>query len=113
MGEIAPQHKGLAAGRWQELSFSDQMANIGSEVSRALNWQSKNNAELSRKAVVRGIELLDMSLAGAQSLSRLRELARLREALVDYFFGANEFASTEAQWRNYFDHFAYAVRKDR
>ncbi|OGX34635.1 MAG: hypothetical protein A3C36_07750 [Omnitrophica WOR_2 bacterium RIFCSPHIGHO2_02_FULL_52_10] len=110
---MAPQHKELAAGRWQELSFSAQMANIGSEVSRALNWQGKNNAELSRKAVVRGIELLDLSLAGARSLSRLRELARLREALVDYFFGANEFASTEALWRNYFDHFAYAVRKDR
>lgn len=113
MGKIAPQHKELAAGRWKEIPFAAQMANIGSEISRALNWQAKNDAELSRKAVLRGIELLDLSLEGAQSFSRLRELARVREALVDYFFGSNEFASTEVQWRKYFDYFAYAVRKDR
>jgi hypothetical protein len=89
------------------------MANIGSEISRALNWQSKNNAELSRKAVLRGIELLDLSLDGAQSLSKGRELTRLREALVDYFFGSNEFGSSEGLWRKYFDHFAYIVRKIR
>ena len=109
---MTPQHKELASGRWHKLSLAAQMANIGSVVSRALNWRSKNNAELSRKAVIRGIELLDLSLAGARSFSRARELARVREALVDYFFGANEFSSTEALWRSYFDHFARAVRKD-
>jgi hypothetical protein len=30
------QHKELAAGRWKELSFIEQMANIGSEIERAL-----------------------------------------------------------------------------
>ena len=29
------QHAGLAAGRWKELPFVEQMANIGSEVERA------------------------------------------------------------------------------
>ena len=29
------QHKGLAAGRWSQLSFIEKMANIGSEVERA------------------------------------------------------------------------------
>ena len=30
------QHKDLAAGRWGQMSLSEQMANIGSEVERAL-----------------------------------------------------------------------------
>lgn len=34
-------HTQLAAGRWQELSFAQQMANIGSEVERSLNWRHK------------------------------------------------------------------------
>ena len=37
------QHKGLATGRWAQMSLSEQMANIGSEISRALNWKRKNN----------------------------------------------------------------------
>ncbi len=35
------QHKDLAAGRWSQLSLIEQMANIGSEVERALNWRIK------------------------------------------------------------------------
>ncbi len=30
-------HKELASGRWAQLSFVEQMGNIGSEVERALN----------------------------------------------------------------------------
>ncbi len=105
------QHKGLAAGRWKELSFSEQMANIGSEVSRALNRQNKGTAEHCQRAVVRSLELLDLSLACAKSFPRLKELARLREAVVDYFYGTNQFSSSEILWRKYFDHFNYAARK--
>ena len=105
------QHKELASGRWKELSLSEQMANIGSEVSRALNWQRKSNTEYCQKAALRALELLDLSLESAESYPRLKELARLREALVDYFYGSNEFSSSEALWRKYFDHFNYAARK--
>jgi len=34
------QHKELAAGRWNKLSFVEQMANVGSEVERTINWRS-------------------------------------------------------------------------
>ena len=37
------QHKELANGRWSELSLSKQLSNIGSEVSRTIKWQEKNN----------------------------------------------------------------------
>ena len=109
--EMNHQHKELAAGRWRELSLSEQMANIGSEVSRALNWRKKGNAEYSQKAASRALELLDLSLDSAESYPRLKEFARLREAVVDYFYGANEFSSSDALWRKYFDHFNYAARK--
>ncbi len=47
------QHRGLAGGRWQTLSFVEQMSHIGSEVERALNWREKGNPEYSRKALER------------------------------------------------------------
>jgi len=105
------QHKELASGRWKELSLAEQMANIGSEVSRALAWRKKGNSEYCKKAVSRALELLDLSLDCPGSFSRLKELARLREALVDYFYGVNQFSSSEVLWRKYFDHFNYAARK--
>lgn len=104
------QHKALAAGRWRELSLSEQMANIGSEVGRALKWRNKGNEEYSRRAASRALELLELSLACAEPFPRLKELARLREAVADYFFGDNEFSSSEILWRSYFDHFNYAAR---
>ena len=107
------QHKDLPAGRWKELPLFEQMANIGSEVERALNWRAKNNAEYSRRAFERALELVDLSLDSSTKHSYLKEMARLREALVDYFYGTNEFKSTETSWRKYFAAFTYAARKDR
>ena len=105
------QHKDLAAGRWSQLAFLEQLANVGSEVERALNWRAKHHPAFSQRAFERALELIDLTLAGAESLSRLRELARLREAIVDYFAGDNHYASSEASWRRYFLPFAYAVRR--
>ncbi|MBN2453237.1 MAG: hypothetical protein JXB40_03110 [Candidatus Omnitrophica bacterium] len=104
------QHKNLAAGRWEQLSFPEQMANIGGEVERALNWRMKNNAEYSLRAFERALELLDLTLGSITTFARLREVARTREAIADYFAGTNQFKSTDASWRKYFLPFAYAVR---
>jgi len=106
------QHTSLAQGRWNELPFLDQMANIGSEIERTLNWQAKNNAAYSQKAFERALELLDLTLAGITTLPRLKELTRVREAMVDYFFGSNQFMSTEVLWRKYFASFTYAARRN-
>jgi len=39
------QHKSLANGRWSKLSLIEQMANIGSDVLRAINWKNRKNRE--------------------------------------------------------------------
>ena len=106
------QHKNLAMGEWKKMSHCQQLANIGSEVSRALNWQKKGRSDFSEKAASRALELLDLSLDSVRGFSCIKEFSRLREAIVDYFFGSNEFSSSEVLWRKYFDHFNYAVRKD-
>jgi len=106
------EHKQLAQGRWGRLSFLEQMANIGAEVGRALNWQAKNNSIYCRKASNRALELIDLALEQAATFPRRKELARLREAVVDYFFGENQFHSTAASWRSYFSPFTFAARRN-
>jgi len=107
------EHKNLAAGRWKQLSFMEQMANIGSEVERALKWRSKNNAVYAQKAFERALELIELTIEGIRDYSYIKEITRLREALIDFFLGENQFNSTESSWHNYFLQFAYAVNKNR
>lgn len=106
------QHKDLSAGRWGRLSFFEQMAHIGSEVERALNWKAKNNADYSRKACERALELIGLTLENTRTATHLKEITRMREAIVDYFYGSNQFMSTERSWRNYFSPFTYAARRN-
>ena len=107
---MSVQHKELASGRWETLSFAEQMAHIGGEVERALNWRAKQNQDYSQKAFERALELLDLSLDTVKGFPRLKELARTRETLVDYFFGENQYGSHDKGLRSYFLHFAAAVR---
>jgi len=99
-------HPGLADSGWAQLSFAEQMGNIGSEISRAIRWRNKGNQSLSEGAFFRALELLDLSIVAAAQSSRLRELCRTREALADHFFFDNEYQTTDTQWMRYFDQFA-------
>ncbi len=104
------QHKNLAGGRWKELAFFEQMANIGSEVERAIKWRNKGNVEYSQMAFYRALELLDLTIADEKNIRRLREIVRLREILADYFAFNNEYKSTDKSWQNYFYSFNFAAR---
>ncbi len=110
---MSVQHKELAGGRWFQLGLVEQMANVGSEVERALNWKARGNSEYSMRAVERALELLDLTIGDLKNRCRLREVTRVREVLADYFYADNQYGSTEVSWRRYFWSYAYAVRAAR
>lgn len=105
-------HTQLAAGKWQNISFFEQMANIGSEVERAMKWKNKGNAEFFKLAFERAIELLDLTVEDKKNTGRLKELLRVREALADYFWFKNEYGSSDEKWHKYFYCFHFAARKN-
>ena len=107
------QHRDLAAGRWWALSLAEQLGNIGSEISRAIRWTSRN-PDTAQAALYRALELLDLTLADPRlrrARPRLREVARVREVVVDFFAGSNQYGSTSASMQKYFDAYAIAARK--
>ena len=106
-------HRDLAVGRWGALSLAEQLGNIGSEISRAERWKSRN-PEVARGALYRALELLDLTLADPRlrhSRPRLREIARAREVVADYFAGRNEYGSSGPSLQKYFDAYALAARR--
>lgn len=102
-------HPELAAGRWRGLSLVEQLANVGSEVERALSWSVKGNPDYSTRALERALELLELTISDPRHRHRLKELTRVREVLLDYFLGENLFASTAAGWHAYFHPYGIAV----
>jgi hypothetical protein len=107
------QHRDLAAGRWWHLSLAEQLGHVGSEVSRAVRWTSRD-PERARRALYRALELLDLTLADPrqrQSPARLREIARAREVVVDFLAGSNQYGSTGPSLQKYFDAYAMAARR--
>lgn len=103
-------HKKLANDGWHHLTLLEQMANIGSEVYRAINWKNKGNLEYSNLAFYRALELIDLTIADTKNAGRLKEILRMREFLVDYFAGENIYLSDNKFWENYFYSFNYAAR---
>lgn len=107
------QHRELAAGRWHELSFFEQMANVGAEVGRTISWKNKGRPDISQRAFERALELLDMTVSDRKNRSRLRELLRVREALADCYVFDNIYRSSDESWQRYFYPFQFAARSNR
>jgi len=103
-------HEQLALGRWQQFPLVTQLANIGSEVERAIKWKNKKNQTLFQSAFERMLELIDLTMADPKNRKRLKEVCRAREMLVDYLLYDNVYHSTDEQWRKYFA--AFAVRSN-
>lgn len=100
----------ISKDTWMKLTFSQQMANIGAEVGRALKWKSKNKKVLQDKAFFRALDLLQLTMAVHHSGSVLKELCRVKEQLIDHVMFDNQWQSTEDSWNQYFYHFNKVAR---
>lgn len=106
-------HHDLTEKKWREKSFFEQMANVGAEIGRAINWKIKDG-KISKAAFERGLELLDLTINDRKnSGSRLKELCRIKEVLLDYFYSDNIYGSTDKSWNDYFYLFGYAAAINR
>lgn len=106
------QHKNLFEnGRWFQLNIFEQMANIGAEVGRAINWKNKGNQQYSQLAFERALELLYFTIEDKKNRGKLGELLRLKEVLGDYFMGENEYKSSAEDLNQYFYPFNFAAQK--
>ena len=96
------------------MTIMEQLAHIGSEVSRASKWQGRDE-KIFQGATERALELFDLTLSDLrwQKTGRLREIARVRELFCQAVTGGeNEYKTSLEDLNNYFFPFSFAVRKD-
>jgi len=106
-------HKNLAEGRWFRLSLVEQMANIGSEISRAVSAADRDDPSRSNRAVERALELFDLTAADPRFKTRLKEVLRARELVCEYFYGTNPYNDSGEALNNYFLQYAVAARLNK
>jgi hypothetical protein len=99
-------HPDLTREQWQSYSIEFQMANIGSEVERAMKWKAKEKPDLANQANNRCLELFDLTISDPQHLNYLQEITRARELWLDFFIGSNQYQQTNLMWQKYFRPFA-------
>lgn len=104
------QHQAMANGKWQQMTFAEQMANIGSEVFRAIKSKSRQDDKSAELAFERALELFDLSLQDNKNHKRFIEIARARETFVDFFKYKNQYKQNEESVNNYFLNFNYLAR---
>lgn len=98
-------------GRWLKMTLSEQLANIGSEVARALKWRQERRQDYFEKAFGRALELYDLTLSDKRWRHRAKEITRSREVVCDFFYGGNKYNSSASSIDNYFLQFARSLRR--
>lgn len=98
--------------RWHQLPLAQQLANIGSEVSRYAAWAVRENGVVQRDAAAqRALELLDLTIGDARWVARGHELVQLREVCRDVFGGSGAYDVTVAELEAYLLPFALLSRR--
>ncbi len=108
------QHTSLENGRWAEMSFPQQMANIGSETSRVLKALQAGKDSRAEGAFARAQELIDLTIKFGRLDSTLvvrsamwEELCRFRELFCAAFLSRN--LADLASLNKYLDQFAHIL----
>lgn len=105
-------HAGLAAGRWAALSLAEQLANVGSEVDRAIAAREAQRADRFEKALARALELFDLTVADDRWAGhRRREILRSREEFCRLFFEDSPSPSAARTLSAYFLRFTVLARR--
>lgn len=105
------KHLSLSEGRWAQYSLLEQLGNIGSEINRTL--LAKNDLIRRENAIIRALELFDLTINDPRWRKRLKEITRAREVFCDILYGDNKYDITLEDLNRYFYYFAYAARSNK
>lgn len=113
-GAASPYHRNLAAGGWRKLGLVEQMANVGSEVERAIRAHETGRTSRFGPALDRALELFDLTATDPRWRGpRRREILRAREEFCRLFFDPEVPGDSADGLRRYFFHFALRAQEAR
>jgi hypothetical protein len=113
VSEAIVHHPGLA-DRWGTFTLMEQLANVGSEVDRAIRAHAAGRTSRFDLALERALELFDYTAADDRWRGhRCREILRAREEFCRLFFDDDVPPESGAGLQRYFLQFATAAARQR
>ncbi len=107
-------HAALASGGWREMTLPEQLANVGSEVDRAIRNSQSGRVSRFENALDRALELFDLTAADDRWRGpRRREVLRAREEFCRLFFDGDVRPESAHGLSRYFLQFATLARAKR
>ena len=85
------------------------MANLGSEVSRILNWKEKGDMEMAKKCLGRAESILEQIVSAPEMKGRNEEIILLRDVIKDLFRQESAYSINGHQLKEYFLPFAERI----
>jgi len=85
------------------------MANLGSEVSRILNWKEKGDMEMARKCLGRAESILEQIVSAPEMKGRSEEIVLLKDVIRDLLRQKSAYSINGHQLKEYFLPFASRI----
>ncbi len=97
---------------WSRYSIHLQLGTIGTEVGRSITWRRNPAYGDPNDAFNRALHYLALTIDDTKiSHAQRRELCRLKEALLDWYYGDNIYLSSDESWEAYFLPFSIAANR--
>lgn len=109
-------HKQLASGGWLELSFIQQMGNIGSEVYRAIKWFREKNEIRFQISFEMALELFDMTIKDIRWENERIDVMKYRNLFCDVLINYDNVQNPESKLdflNDKFSEFGLAANEER
>lgn len=90
---------------WYNMPVGLQLANVGSEVNRALSWKKRGNIQRTVSFCNKAIDFLEIMKTDEKNRNRIGELNFCIEELKDFFLGDNIYGTTDETLMKYYDAF--------
>ncbi len=90
---------------WFNMPLRLQLANVGSEVNRAIQWKNRGNEQRKESFCNKAISFLELMKQDPKNVHRKGEFDFCIEELRDYFLGENYYQTTDETLLKYYDAF--------
>lgn len=95
----------MESARWNQMSISEQILNIGGEIQRAVDRKAKNDPKLAHDYFEKAIEWIKLTKDDPKNHNRIEEISIVEDELKDYFnlnIYKNDKNSIMSYWNSFF-----------
>lgn len=98
----------MDSARWNQMSISEQLLNVGGEIQRAVDRKNRDEKDLAEKYLSKALEWLELSKTDPKNIGRVSELETVEEELKDYFCD-NKYHNNKESLMSYWNSFYSAI----